>query len=54
MQFHLLVGKNGREVFGDVNVQHCGDVLVLLCPKHIEYAHLNKSTKVRGQRSPTS
>jgi len=52
-EWYSLVCENGREVFGDVNVQHCREVLILIYLHHIEDAHLTNTqrSKIKGQRS---
>ena len=52
-EWYSLVCENGREVFGDVNVQHCREVLVLIYLHHIEDAHLTNTqrSKIKGQKT---
>ena len=52
-EWYSLVCENGREVFGDVNVQHCREVLILIYLHHVEDAHLTNTqrSKIKGQRS---
>ena len=37
---HILVGQHGREVLGDVNVQNCLEMLVLVILHQSTYRHL--------------
>ena len=51
-EWYSLVCENGRKVFGDVNVQHCREVLILIYLHHVEDAHLThkgQRSKVKGQ-----